>query len=188
VPIDAGVFDVKARAGEPPTPCALTRSQGDSPLAAPDLRTVKGKRDSAILHVLMRAGLRRAELTRLTVGDYRLRPGVGPDPRSDKAKRTARRRDEPRAPRGARATRLRLTATGGLRSWAEQEGRQEPADARSTAQRNTRGRIGSRGLTHIESRPIQPHGTLGLALDPRPQIWLYVMTRRGHLFDSGRRL
>ena len=50
-------------------PRALSDAELDRLLRQPDRRTTIGVRDRAILELLARAGLRRAELARLTVGD-----------------------------------------------------------------------------------------------------------------------
>ena len=51
----------------------LTKEQGRELLAVPDRSTVKGKRDSAILALLIGCALRRQELATLTVEDIQLR-------------------------------------------------------------------------------------------------------------------
>ena len=51
----------------------LTREQANDLLNAPDPRTLKGKRDRAILALLVGCGLRRAELLRLNVGNLQQR-------------------------------------------------------------------------------------------------------------------
>jgi site-specific recombinase XerD len=50
-------------------PSALSDLELSQLLARPDLRTTIGIRDRAILELLTRAGLRRSELTRLTLAD-----------------------------------------------------------------------------------------------------------------------
>ncbi len=55
---------------------ALGDHQARALLAAPDDTTLKGKRDRAILSVLLYHGLRREELCRLSVGDIAMRRGV----------------------------------------------------------------------------------------------------------------
>ena len=55
---------------------ALSESQARALLNAPDIETLKGKRDRAILSVLLYHGLRREELTKLKVGDIQSREGV----------------------------------------------------------------------------------------------------------------
>ncbi len=55
---------------------ALSDGQARQLLDAPDLSTGKGKRDRAILAVLLHHGLRRAELCALDVGDVQERRGV----------------------------------------------------------------------------------------------------------------
>jgi site-specific recombinase XerD len=55
---------------------ALSDDQAKRLLAAPDVTTLKGKRDRAILAVLLYHALRRAELCKLAVKDYRERRGV----------------------------------------------------------------------------------------------------------------
>ena len=61
-------------------PRALSDAELDRLLHQPDLRTTIGVRDRAILELLARAGLRRAELARLTVADIQER-GRQPDAR-----------------------------------------------------------------------------------------------------------
>jgi site-specific recombinase XerD len=51
----------------------LTREQARELLLAPDISTLKGKRDRAILAVLLGCGLRRSELVRLEVGQVEQR-------------------------------------------------------------------------------------------------------------------
>lgn len=53
----------------------LTQDQAQQMLDAPDLRTVKGMRDRAILAVLLGCGLRRAELAALTFEHVQQRDG-----------------------------------------------------------------------------------------------------------------
>jgi site-specific recombinase XerD len=53
----------------------LTAEQTRALLAAPDLTTIKGIRDSALLALLLGSGLRRAELTDLSVADIQQRDG-----------------------------------------------------------------------------------------------------------------
>jgi len=57
------------------THIALKREQAKQLLDGIDTRTVKGKRDYAIVVLLLRTGLRRAECTALTVGDLQMREG-----------------------------------------------------------------------------------------------------------------
>ena len=61
-------------------PRALSDAELDRLLGRPDLRTTIGVRDRAILELLARAGLRRAELARLTLSDIQER-GRQPDAR-----------------------------------------------------------------------------------------------------------
>jgi integrase/recombinase XerD len=70
-----GVARPKEGANEGKTP-ALSDAQAKRLLAAPDANTLKGKRDRAILAVLLYHALRRAELCSLRVKDYTLRRGV----------------------------------------------------------------------------------------------------------------
>jgi integrase/recombinase XerD len=70
-----GVKRPRQGANEGKTP-ALSDAQARRLLDAPDPRTLKGKRDRAILATLLFHALRRAELCLLTVGDYQLRRGV----------------------------------------------------------------------------------------------------------------
>ncbi len=51
----------------------LTAGQGNTLLAAPNRATLKGKRDHAMLSLLLGCGLRRAELTGLAVGHLQQR-------------------------------------------------------------------------------------------------------------------
>jgi site-specific recombinase XerD len=53
----------------------LTAEQTRALLAAPDLTTIKGIRDSALLALLLGSGLRRAELTALSVAHIQQRDG-----------------------------------------------------------------------------------------------------------------
>jgi integrase/recombinase XerD len=53
----------------------LTISQADDLLNTPNGATLKGKRDRAILHVLIGCGLRRDELARLVIGNIQQRGG-----------------------------------------------------------------------------------------------------------------
>lgn len=53
----------------------LTKQQAQALLDAPDPRTLKGKRDRALLAVLLGAGLRRDECARLEVGHVQQREG-----------------------------------------------------------------------------------------------------------------
>ena len=100
-------------------PRALSDAELDRLLHQPDLRTTIGVRDRAILELLARAGLRRAELARLTVADIQERSRQ-PDAR----RRTAI------APGRAEQTRLevvvRAPSAGG------------PGRCRCTARRTTR--------------------------------------------------
>lgn len=91
VDVDHRVKDVSVSVGDPPPPRALSPAQAESLLAAPSGTTVRGKRDAAVLHILLKAGLRRSEVANLDVDDYAWRPGVEPDRRSEKAKRRSRR-------------------------------------------------------------------------------------------------
>lgn len=65
----------KVESQEGKTP-ALGDHQARALLQLPELATLKGKRDRAILSVFLYHGLRREELCRLTVGDIELRRGV----------------------------------------------------------------------------------------------------------------
>ena len=64
-----GVKRPKAETSEGRTP-ALGDAQARALLGAPPLETLKGKRDRAILSVLLYHGLRREELTKLLVKDF----------------------------------------------------------------------------------------------------------------------
>ncbi|MGE4071150.1 MAG: tyrosine-type recombinase/integrase [Lysobacterales bacterium] len=70
-----GVKRPRVETYEGKTP-ALADGQARQLLDAPDPTTLKGKRDSAILAVLLYHGLRRAELCALDVGDLQERRGV----------------------------------------------------------------------------------------------------------------
>ena len=65
-----GVARPKAESGEGRTP-ALGDHQARKLLAAPEADTIKSKRDRAILSTLLFHALRRAELCKLTVRDFR---------------------------------------------------------------------------------------------------------------------
>jgi site-specific recombinase XerD len=70
-----GVKRPKVESNEGKTP-ALSDAQARQLLAAPDIATLKGKRDRAILAVLLYHGLRRAELCSLSRRDIEQRRGV----------------------------------------------------------------------------------------------------------------
>jgi integrase/recombinase XerD len=70
-----GVQRPKEGSNEGKTP-ALGDSQARRLLEAPDPETLKGKRDRAILSVLLYHGLRRAELASLKVEDLQQRKGI----------------------------------------------------------------------------------------------------------------
>ena len=70
-----GVKRPREGANEGKTP-ALSDAQARRLLDAPAPDTLKGRRDRAILAVLLYHGLRRGELCRLCVQDYQLRRGV----------------------------------------------------------------------------------------------------------------
>ncbi|MCC6695152.1 MAG: tyrosine-type recombinase/integrase [Candidatus Hydrogenedentes bacterium] len=70
-----GVARPKEGANEGKTP-ALSDAQAKQLLAAPPDHTMKGRRDRAILAVLLYHALRRAELCSLRVKDYSIRRGV----------------------------------------------------------------------------------------------------------------
>lgn len=70
-----GVKRPKIESQEGKTP-AIGDHQARSLLNAPDMTTLRGLRDSAILSTLLYHGLRRAELCRLTVSDVQQRRGV----------------------------------------------------------------------------------------------------------------
>ena len=53
----------------------LTRDQAERLLRSPDVSTVKGMRDQALLALLIGCGLRRAELAALSLADIQLRDG-----------------------------------------------------------------------------------------------------------------
>jgi integrase/recombinase XerD len=72
----AGITKVPgARSEGPRAGNWLTREQASRLLALPDPATLKGKRDRAILALLLGCGLRRDELVRLTVEDIQQREG-----------------------------------------------------------------------------------------------------------------
>ena len=73
-PVD-GVKRPKAESEEGKTP-ALSDADARALLEAPDLKTLKGKRDHAILSTLLHHALRRDELCRLTIPDIQDRRGV----------------------------------------------------------------------------------------------------------------
>ncbi len=70
-----GVRRPKEGANEGKTP-ALADAQAKRLLNAPDASTLKGRRDRAILAVLLYHALRRSELCRLRAKDYEVRRGV----------------------------------------------------------------------------------------------------------------
>lgn len=70
-----GVKRPRVESYEGKTP-ALADGQARQLLDAPDAKTLKGRRDRAILAVLLYHGLRRAELCALDVGDLQERRGV----------------------------------------------------------------------------------------------------------------
>lgn len=70
-----GVKRPKMASQEGKTP-AIGDHQARSLLNAPDVTTLKGRRDRAILSILLYHGLRRAELCALVVGDVHPRRGV----------------------------------------------------------------------------------------------------------------
>ena len=70
-----GVKRPRVESNEGKTP-ALSDAQARQLLAAPDVATLKGKRDRAILAVLLYHGLRRAELCALNRRDIEQRRGV----------------------------------------------------------------------------------------------------------------
>ena len=70
-----GVKRPKAPAGEGLTP-RLSDDQARRLLEAPDVNTLKGKRDRAIMATLLFHGLRRAELCELRVQDLTQREGI----------------------------------------------------------------------------------------------------------------
>jgi integrase/recombinase XerD len=77
---DALVQQVRCTHVQHGKPRALSDAELDRLLRQPDRRTVIGIRDRAILELLARAGLRRAELARLTLADVQER-GRQPDAR-----------------------------------------------------------------------------------------------------------
>ena len=81
---DPLVAQVRCTHVQPERPSALSDRELSALLARPDLRTTIGTRDRAILELLARAGLRRSELSRLTLSDIQER---GRQP--DKRRRTA---------------------------------------------------------------------------------------------------
>jgi integrase/recombinase XerD len=77
---DPLVSQVRCTQVQQERPSALSDLELSQLLARPDLRTTIGIRDRAILELLARAGLRRAELARLTLADIQER-GRQPDKR-----------------------------------------------------------------------------------------------------------
>jgi integrase/recombinase XerD len=77
---DPLVARVRCTQVQQPRPRALSDLELSGLLARPDVRTTIGTRDRAILELLARAGLRRAELARLTLADIQER-GRQPDAR-----------------------------------------------------------------------------------------------------------
>src|SRR5215204_1134993 len=74
--LEAGIGKVPgARSEGPRAGNWLTRDQASRLLALPDPETVKGKRDRAILALLLACGVRRDELVRLSVEEIQLREG-----------------------------------------------------------------------------------------------------------------
>lgn len=73
-PVD-GVKRPSQNSNEGSTP-AISNEQAMRLLNAPDVSTLKGLRDRAILATLLYHGLRREELCKLRVKDYHLRQGV----------------------------------------------------------------------------------------------------------------
>lgn len=73
-PVD-GVKRPAQNSNEGSTP-AISNEQAMKLLNAPDVGTLKGKRDRAILATLLYHGLRREEVCKLKVKDYHLRQGV----------------------------------------------------------------------------------------------------------------
>lgn len=53
----------------------LSKEQAENLINAPDTETLKGKRDRAVLAVMIGCGLRRVEVTRLTLGHIQQREG-----------------------------------------------------------------------------------------------------------------
>jgi integrase/recombinase XerD len=86
---DPLVHQVRCTQVQRQRPRALSGRELARLLAAPDLRTVIGMRDRAILVLLARAGLRRSELARLTLSDVQ-ESGREPDKRSRAAIATKR--------------------------------------------------------------------------------------------------
>jgi site-specific recombinase XerD len=71
-----GIQGVKGvRAGGRRSGNWLTKAQAQDLLHAPDIRTLKGKRDQALLAVLLGCGLRREEAVNLTLDHIRQREG-----------------------------------------------------------------------------------------------------------------
>jgi site-specific recombinase XerD len=64
----AGIKGLRVNGEYQATP-ALSRSQARALVAAPDVATLRGLRDRALLHLALRTGLRCAELAALTVAD-----------------------------------------------------------------------------------------------------------------------
>ena len=115
---DPLVQQVRCTHGQRDEPRALSDVELERLLRQPDRRTTIGVRDRAILELLARAGLRRAELARLTLSDIQER-GRQPDSR----RRTAI------AP-GARSR-------PALRSWSARPSAATPGRCRCTPRRTT---------------------------------------------------
>ena len=99
---DPLVAQVRCTQVQPERPSALSDRELSALLARPDLRTTIGVRDRAILELLARAGLRRSELARLTLGR---RPGAWPPTRRPPAHRDSSQARRP-DPAGGRRARL----------------------------------------------------------------------------------
>jgi site-specific recombinase XerD len=120
-------------------------------LAAPDRRTLAGRRDAAVLRVLVEGGLREGELVRLRVGDLREVQGRPALVFASLKKRTGREE--------ARTVPLTGEAVAALRAyWAAEFGTPQPASEapafRTLGERGWRLKapLGPKGIDGIVSR------------------------------------
>jgi site-specific recombinase XerD len=127
---DALVQQVRCTHVQHDKPRALSDIELDRLLRQPDRRTTIGIRDRAILELLARAGLRRAELARLTLADVQER-GRQPDARRP-------RRSRPGAP-----------SRPSWRSWCARPSAGARARFRCTSRRTTRSHGGTPVARHL---------------------------------------